>query len=195
MQQNNISKKKGVSVKRILAAVLCAAIIMSVLPQTKVMAKSGKFTMTYKGKTVVLNSLGIDSDKEEPWLFFAKYKTVKKAFGKPELLSSDGIAGSGNKDFYQYKEKGFLFGFYVEKGKSFIQGLDIKITSGKAALNKIKIGMSFKDVKKKLENEYGKSYVKASKEKGKIELSYLDYSPIQYKFKNGKVSKMKFFCS
>ncbi len=81
------------------------------------------------------------------------------------------------------------------KEESCTSGLNIKIISGGAALNGIKVGMSFKDVQKKLEKEYGKSFVKISKNKGKIELLYLDYLPIQYKFKNGKVSKMKFFCS
>lgn len=195
MKQNNINKKRNRFIKRIMATVLCAAILASVLPQTNAMAKSGKLKMTYNSNTVVLNSLGINSDEKEPRLFFAKYKTIKKAFGKPEFISPDGIGGSGNKDFYQYKEKGFLFSFYVEKGTSFIQGLDIKITSGKSALNGIKIGMSLKNVQKKLEKEYGKSYVKTSKNKGKIELSYLEYMPIQYKFEDGKVSKMKFFCS
>ena len=175
--------------QRIIAVIVCLAIAMTVVPSATVMAKSGNMTMMYKGKTIVMNSLKVGDDEPEPYNFFAEYKDVKKAFGQPKEYYPMGKERAADQRFYKYKEKGFSFTFYKWNDKSYIGGLDINITSKKAALNGRKVGMS------KLEKEYGKSFVKAAKQKNKIELEYLDFMPTVYKFQGGKVSKMHFFCS
>ena len=64
----------------------------------------------------------------------------------------------------------------------------IEISSKKAALNGIKVGMPYNKVKKNLEQKYGKQRVITQDDKKVINLTY---GP----FKNGKVSSIYFFHS
>ena len=186
--------KKSI-LSKIIVSVLCLVMVLTAIPAMEAQAASKTLTLKYKGKTLTVNSAPADCDVTDPeldsWEKFTTYKKVKKAFGTPK---KDTKNSNESYTFYQYKEKGMLFSFYTQKDLSHIGGVTIKVTSKKAAVNGIKVGMSYSKVKKKLEKNYGKSLIKAKKNK-KIELSYAGFGPVTYTFKKGKVSKIYFWCS
>ena len=183
------------TLSRIIASALCLVLALVAIPTMKTQAASKALTLKYQGKTLTVNSAPADCDITDPefdsWETFAAYKKVEEAFGKPKKDSKN---SNESYTFYQYKEKGMLFSFYTQEDLSHIGGVTIKVTSKKAAVNGIKVGMSYSKVKKKLEKNYGKSLITAKKNK-KIELSYAGFGPVTYTFKNGKVSKIYFWCS
>lgn len=182
------NRKKETVLCKTLAAILCFAIMVSaVTPVTAQAASRVELALKYKGKTVVVEKLDADDmELDMEGCHQAAYEKIEKAFGDARQYES--AAGTA----YEYKDNGFLFSLIPWSG---MYSLEIKITSKKAALNGIKVGMSYSNVKKKLEKKYGKSRVITQGDKKQIQLTYGPYMPIAYSFKNGKVNKIYFFHS
>lgn len=197
MYTKEMNKNKTLLCK-ILAVILCFAMMAaSISPVTVKAASKVELALKYKGKTVVVEKLAADdmqldlpSDCEQ-----VSYKKLKKAFGEAKKHKKE--VGEGvYKTAYKYKEKGFQFLMEPWIGSdSDMYSVEINITSKKAELNGIKVGMSYSDVKNKLEKKYGKSRVMAQEDQNMIMLTYGPFMPIEYTFENGKVSSIYFFHS
>ncbi len=185
------NQKKKTLLCKALAAVLCFAMLASVfVPATAQAASKVELALTYKGKTVVVEKLDADDmELDLSGCHQATYKEIKKSFGDARQYKINGGTA------YEYKDKGFLFVMEPETGSTDIYSISIKITSKKASLNGIKVGMSYSKAKKKLEKKYGKSRVITQEDKKHIQLTYGSFMPIDYTFKNGKVSKIYMFHS
>lgn len=185
------NQKKNTLLCQVLAALLCFAMMVSAIaPVTARAASKVELALKYKGKTVVVEKLDADDMQlDMEGCHQASYEKIKNAFGDAKQLELNGGTA------YEYKEKGFLFLMVPEIGRTDMYELQIEITSKKAALNGIKVGMSYSKAKKKLENKYGKSRVVTQKDKKQIQLTYGPFMPIEYSFKNGKVSKIYIFHS
>lgn len=185
------TKKQKKLLSKMIAAVLCFAMMVSIIaPVTAQAASKVELALQYKGKTVVVEKLDADDmELDITGQHQASYKKIKKAFGEARKYKSYGGTA------YEYKEKGFLFTMEPWGDSTGLYGLEIKITSEKAALNGIKVGMSYSKVKNTLEKKYGKSRVITQKDKKQIQLTYGPFMPITYTFKNGKVSKIYAFHS
>ncbi len=180
-------QKKQILSGRIAALILCFAIFAAAAAPVSARAASNEgLTLTYNGKTAVV-------DIPEKPVTFAQ---IQEAFGTPANSYRWAPDIPQNTTMcHEYKENGFLFSFREEPGYDWLSDVKIKITSKKAALNGIKVGMSYSSVKRKLEKNYGESLVTVQKNKKKIKLKYGDYLPVEYTFTNGKVSKIYFWHS
>lgn len=191
-------KKKTLFCK-ILAAILCFTMMAaSISPVTVQAASKIELALKYKGETVVVEKLAADDPQldvtDASNCTQASYKKIKKAFGEAKKYKRE--AGENvYKTAYEYKEKGFQFFMEPWLDGSDMYGVTIEITSKKAELNGIKVGMSYSSVKKKLEKKYGKPRVKEQEDQKMIMLTYGPYQPIEYSFENGKVSSIYFFHS
>ncbi|MDE7311674.1 MAG: hypothetical protein K2N87_08700 [Eubacterium sp.] len=184
--------KKATLLGRLIAMISCFALITAAMSPITALADSKvELALKYNGKTVVVEKLAAD-DMDLDVLTGcsqASYKKIKKAFGDAKKYETDGGTA------YEYKDKGFLFVMEPQIGSTDMCSLRIEITSKKAALNGIKVGMAYSDVKKKLETKYGKSRVMTQEDKKDIMLTYGPFMPIFYSFKNGKVNNISFFHS
>lgn len=172
----------------LMAAVALCFALFAVLsaPVPAKAASSQELTLTYKGKTSAIDK------GDHP----VSYEQIRKAFGEPansypfmpDLQQNSPMC-------YEYKEKGFLLSFMIIPESDWLSEFTVKVTSNKAALAGIKIGMPYSRVKKKLEKNYGSSLVMTQKNKKKIKLQYGSYMPVEYSFKDGKVSRMYFWHS
>ena len=193
-----MNKKKSLLFK--LAAVMsCFVIMVTAIPSiTAQAATANALSLKYKGKTVKIFD-GPADDSEWENVKQTTYAKIKKAFGKPNKVTSSPYGTSDKLTVYKYKADGFTFEFRrydSAKNEAFsLNGITIKITSTKAALNGIKVGMSYDKVLKQLEKNYSKSLITTQKNKKKITLLILGDLPVEYTFKDGKVSKINFFCS
>ena len=189
---------------KLFTVITCFAIMVMLFSAVTAQAASPKaLTLKYKGKTVAVYDCPVDEDTTWDKCKQASYAKIKKAFGKPDKIASK-PSESGTIKSYQYKADGFFFGVAdyesTENAKNHPWDLiKIEITSKKAALNGIMVGMSYDVVLKKLKKNYGEKRVNAQKNKKKIILSILcgesdDYFglPVVYTFENGKVSKISF---
>lgn len=176
---------------RALAAALCFAIMAGVfMPVTAQAASKVELALKYRGKTVVVEKLDADDmDLDAAGIHQTPYKKIKKAFGDARQYEINGGTA------YEYKDSGFEFVMEPEIENTDVYGLKIEITSKKAALNGIKVGMSYSQAKKKLEKKYGKSRVITQDDKKAIMLTYGPFMPVSYSFKKGKVSKIYVFHS
>lgn len=180
-------KRQKISLYKWIAALLCFVMAFSIAAPVPAQAASKvELALKYKGKTLVVEKMDKDDPQDPGDLYQASLKKIEKAFGKAKKDKETG--------YYQYKEKGFLFEI-MPWGDGKFHGLSIEITSKKATLNGIKVGMSYNKVKATLEKKYGKSRVITQKDKKQIQLTYGPYMPITYTFKNGKVSRMEAFHS
>lgn len=185
------NQKKKTLLCKVLAAALCLAMIFGVIaPATAQAASKVELALKYKGKTVVVEKLDADDMELDvtTGCHQASYTKIKKSFGAARKY--DGNGGTA----YEYKDTGFLFTLEPWDGSD-MYSLTIEITSAKAALNGVKVGMSYSQAKKKLEKNYGKSRVITQDDKAAIMLTYGPFMPITYSFKNGKVSKIYAFHS
>lgn len=184
------------SVCKILAVIVCFAMMAaSISPVTAQAASKLELSLKYKGKTVVIETLAaadIDLDyTDTSGCKQASYKKIKKSFGEARQYE---VEWSDN-DAFEYKEKGFLFSIEPWMSSADMYSVTIEISSKKAALNGIKVGMSYNKVKKNLEQKYGKQRVITQDDKKVINLTYGPFMPVEYSFKNGKVSSIYFFHS
>lgn len=196
-------QKKKTGLYKVLAAAVCVAMMVSIIVPVTIQAASSKaLALKYKGKTVnVFDCPAVIHNWNE--YKNASYQTIKKAFGKPDRVTTDSFGTSDKITEYTYKAAGFQFQFSiydsVKNNPDSLCRITIQITSQKAALNGIKVGMSYDSVLKKLKKNYGSKRIAAQKNKKKIILWVLDDEPagvpIEFTFKNGKVSKMYVFSS
>lgn len=184
-------QKRKTLLCRALAAVLCFAMMAGVfMPVTAQAASKVELALKYRGKTVVVEKLDADDmDLDAAGIHQTPYKKIKKAFGDARQYEINGGTA------YEYKEKGFKFVLEPETDNTDVYGIQIEITSKKAALNGIKVGMSYSQAKKNLQKRYGKSRVITQEDKKTIMLTYGPFMPVSYSFKNGKVSSINFFHS
>lgn len=205
MRQQMDKNRKKVLWCRFFAVITCFAMMVTVFSAVTVQAASVKaLTLKYKGKTIAVYDCAVDEDSAWDKCKQISYAKIKKAFGKPDKIASK-PSESGTVKSYQYKADGFFFGVAdddsIENEKNHPWDyIKIEITSKKAALNGVKVGMSYDTVLKKLKNKYGKGRISVQKNKKQIILSILcsgsddDFGmPVGYTFKNGKVSKISFF--
>ena len=190
---NQNSRKTPVC--KIMAVIVCFAMMAaSISPVTAQAASKLELSLKYKGKTVVIETLAaadINLDyTDTSGCKQASYKKIKKAFGKARQYE---VEWSDN-DAFEYKEKGFLFSMEPWMSNA-TPSVTIEISSKKAALNGIKVGMPYNKVKKNLEQKYGKQRVITQDDKKVINLTYGPFMPVEYSFKNGKVSSIYFFHS
>lgn len=190
---------------KFLAAVLCFAMMVSAIAPVTAQAASAKaLALKYKGKTVNMLDAPYDGGWDEG-LHIPNYEEIKKAFGKADKISTlPSEYTEETATLYRYKADGFKFEFIQNdniKSKTFyLSNVMIRITSAKASLNGIKVGMSYNSVLKKFEKIYGKEHITTQKNKKKISLWVLGEAqkggmPIEFTFKNGKVSRMYVFYS
>lgn len=182
------NQKKKLSCK-LLAAVLCFAMMISAIaPITARSAASQAMTLKYKGKTLTI------PDGEGGSLQFPLYDEIQKAFGKADKISEEEtMYTEETATKYKYKADGFNFTIIQNESstQSYVGPATIKITSTKAVLNGIKVGMPYNKVLKKLEKNYGKDNITTQKNKKKITQNLGMIT--EYTFKNGKISKMYFY--
>lgn len=184
------NQKKKSLFCRMLAAALCFAMMAGIfMPVTVQAASSNNVTLKYKGKTINLFN-------EEYGAML--YSEIKKSFGEADKISEvpSGFTEETSTK-YKYETDGFKFIIIQntstkDKTNFYLRSLEIKITSTKAALNGIKVGMPYSKVLKKLEKLYGEDHVSTQKNKKKISIENMGF-PMIYSFKNGKVSKIYFY--
>lgn len=186
------NKKQKTFVCRLLtAALLCLAMVVTAFAPAAVQAASKvELSLKYKGKTVVVEKLDADDMQlDVAGCHQTPYSKIKKSFGDARKYKRYG------RTVYEYKDSGFLFLLEPEIDNTDRYSITIEITSKKAVLNGVKVGMTYSEAKKKLEKKYGKSRVMTQDDKMFIMLTYGPYMPISYEFENGKVSKIYFFHS
>lgn len=186
------TKKQNLFLSKVMAVVLCCAIMAGIIaPVTTQAASRVELALKYNGKTVVVEKLDADDMQLDvtTGCHQTSYKKIKNAFGSARQYETNGGTA------YEYKEKGFLFVMEPEYDNTGMYSLSIKITSKKAALNGIRVGMSYSKAKTKLEKKYGKSRVITQEDEKQIQLTYGPFMPVTYTFKNGKVSKIYAFHS
>lgn len=185
------NQKKKTLLCKLSAAVLCLALLATAFaPVTAQAASKVELSLKYKGKTVVVEKLDADDmELDAAGCHQTPYSKIKKSFGDARQYESNGGTA------YEYKDSGFLFLLEPWIDETDWYSLTIEITSKKAVLNGIKVGMSYSQAKKKLEKKYGKSRVMTQDDKKNIMLTYGPFMPVSYSFKNGKVSKIYFFHS
>lgn len=197
------NQEKKTLLCRALAAVLCFAMLFSAIAPVTTQAASAKaLALKYKGKTVNIFDCPAVIDDWNDYKC-AAYGKIKKAFGKPDKVSTDLFGLEEKITAYTYQADGFKFQFSVLESEkndpASLRRITIKITSTKAVLNGIKVGMPYDEALKKLEKNYGSGHITTQDNKKKIVLWVLDDEPagipIEFTFKNGKVSKMYVFCS
>lgn len=181
-----LKQKKKILFYRAVAALCLAIFAAASVPVSARAAACEELALTYKGKTAVVDI----ADKP------VTSAQIKEAFGEPAESYRQNPDIPQNKTMcHEYREKGFLFSFQEDPGYDWLSDVRIEATSKKAALNGIKVGMPYSRVKKKLEQNYGKAAVMTQKNKKKIKLKYSDYLPVEYTFKDGKVSRIQFWHS
>lgn len=176
------SYKKTTFLCRLIAALSCFALIVTAIcPIPAHAAATEALSLKYNGKTVVV---------EAPDGSIASYKKLKNVFGTAaKQYQKDGM------NAYKCKASGCSLLLEPWWADDTLNGysVTIEITSKKAALNGIKVGMSYDSVQAKLEKKYGKASVDAKD--NEINLINVANSYIQYSFKNGKVKRIDFFHS
>ena len=197
MYTKEVNKNKTLLCK-ILAVIVCFTMMAaSISPVTVQAASKVELALKYKGKTGVVEKLAADDTQLDlpSGCEQVSYKKLKKAFGEAKKYKRE-VKDDVYKSAYKYKEKGFLFLMEPWTGSdSDMYSVQINITSKKAELNGIKVGMSYSDAKNKLEKKYGKSRVMEQEDQDVIMLTYGPFMPIEYIFENGKVSSIYFFHS
>lgn len=172
-RRKNEKPKEKTLLCKVLAAVLCFAMIFSAIaPVTTQAASKVELALKYKGKTVVIEKLDADDMELDvtTGCHQASYTKIKKSFGAARKYEGNGGTA------YEYKDTGFLFTLEPWDGSD-MYSLTIEITSAKAALNGVKVGMSYSQAKKKLEKNYGKSRVITQDDKAAIMLTFTDCFP------------------
>ena len=186
----NRHRKKSLSC-RLAALLFSFVMIVAFIPAAVVQADSDPspekyaVTLKYKGKTLDI-SYSIPS-----------YKEIEKTFGKPDSVEKESY-GEASLVTSTYKADGFCFTIRRIKPASDDPdsfGKHIVITSKKASMNGIKVGMSYDKVKERLVKLYGEANLKIQKNKKKIVSDSEELPFFEYIFKDGKLSKMQYLNS
>ena len=191
MNKHKNKHRKKTLLCRLAAAFCCFAIIAALIPATAAQAASDSssgesfVTLKYKGKT-------LDISYSAP-----TYAQIEKAFGKPDSVKKEPYGLDENIIISTYKADGFRFTIrrheFTLDDPEF--GKHIVITSKKAAMNGLKVGMSYEKVQKQLIKLYGESNLQLQKNKKKIVSNSMNLPYFQYVFKDGKLSKIEYLNS
>ena len=182
----------------VVSQMLCLAMVMTLgINTVQAKNKHGKFTVTYKGKTITLITTKTNK-KNARIIAMSNAKEIKKAWKKPTKIKKD----YGN-TYYIYKKGKSKISFNIDTewadGKGGIDksltlgGFDISIKDKNAKLCGVQVGMSKNEALKILKKKFNKKAVK-SDENG-INLWFGPYMPVSYQIKNNKVVKMSFWSS
>lgn len=184
--------------KLVVSLILCLAMVMTLgAHAAQAKSKRGKFTVTYKGKTITLITTKTNK-KNAGIIAMSNAKEIKKAWKKPTKIKKD----YGN-TYYIYKKGKSKISFNIDTkwgdGKGGIDksltlgGFDISIKDKNAKLCGVQVGMSKNKALKILKKNYDKKAVES--DKNGINLWFGPYMPVSYQLKNNKVVSMSFWSS
>ena len=180
--------------KKILSVIIIFVIIGMVIPKDAVAApKKTKLTVSFKGKSVSLMTAKYNKDTLTGTATVAR---IKKAWGKPNKKSKN-----GNLTFYTYKKGKTSISFYgynnkkKDKAGRYIGGFEIEINDKNAKVCGVKVGMTEEKAMSILKKKFGESKLYKPDDVDMICAGIGQYLPVQYDIKDGKVSRIYFWCS
>ena len=177
---------------------LCLVMIMALGTYTaQAKNKHGKFTVTYKGKTITLITAKTNK-KNASIIATSNAKKIKKAWKKPTKIKK-----KYGHTYYIYKKGKSKISFIIDakrrnsKGginKSLtLGGFDILIKDKNAKICGVKVGMSKNKALKILKKNFNKKAIESDQDY--ISLWFGPYLPVAYQLKNNKVVSMSFWTS
>lgn len=175
--------------KIMVSLLLCLAMVMTMeVPAAQAKSKRGKFTITYKGKTVTMMTSKTNK-KNSNIISTSNAKAVKKAWKKPTKIKKE-----HDNTFYTYKKGKSKISFCITKGSSKpLHGFDISIKDKNFKLCGVQVGMSKTQALKILKKNFNKNAVETNK--SSISLWFGPFMPASYSLKNNKVTSISFWTS
>lgn len=171
--------------KKLASLLLCVLLAMTLLGSTLVSAKAKPVTLDVKmsRKTVRLIR---DVDRRENT---ASMGYALKTWGKSYTVRK----GENWREYTYKRGKSSisLCDYQVKNGR--IGGIDLKVYDGNIAVAGVKVGTSLSSALKTLRKTYGTKAVTYSK--GTIYVDMVEYMPMTFKIKSGKVASISWFRS